>query len=67
MTEIKTISQIRIEGFAALVNALGPGDAIRFIKSYDQGQGDYSIEKCGSPDEDYDTIVVRIKRKNDQL
>lgn len=34
MTEIKTINQIRDEGFTALIKALGPEDAIRFINSY---------------------------------
>lgn len=44
MTEIKTINQIRDEGLAALIKALGPGDAIRYINSFEQGTGDYSEE-----------------------
>ena len=40
MAEINTINQIRNEGFEALIKALGPGDAIRYINSYDQETGD---------------------------
>jgi hypothetical protein len=67
MLEFKTISQIRNEGFAALVKALGPGDAIRYINSYDQGTGDYTAEKYSIQDEDFDTVVARIKKKNEGL
>jgi hypothetical protein len=63
MSEIKTITQIRNEGFAALVQALGPGDAIRYINSFDQGTGDYTVEKHMSPDEDFDTVVNRVSKK----
>jgi hypothetical protein len=32
-------------GFDALVNALGAVDAIRFIRLYDNGHGDYTKER----------------------
>ncbi|PKL60367.1 MAG: hypothetical protein CVV33_03060 [Methanomicrobiales archaeon HGW-Methanomicrobiales-4] len=67
MTEIKTITQIRNEGFAAIVKALGPGDAIRYVNSFDQGTGDYTAEKYSSFDEDFDTVVTRFKKKNEQM
>jgi hypothetical protein len=67
MSEIKTITQIRNEGFAALVKALGPGDAIRYVNSFDQGTGDYMAEKYTTPDEDFDTAITRIKKKNESL
>ena len=41
----KTIAQIQSEGFDALVKALGPEDAARFIRSYDNGSGDYTEER----------------------
>ncbi len=41
----KTIARIQSEGYDALVNALGPEDAIRFIRSFDPGSGDYTIER----------------------
>lgn len=43
--ETKTIAQIQTEGYEALVNALGPEDAIRFIRSFDPGSGDYTKER----------------------
>ena len=45
MTENKTIAQIQSEGYDALVNALGPEDAVRFIRSFDPGSGDYTKER----------------------
>ena len=42
--ETKTIAQIQNEGYEALMNALGPEDAIRFIRSFDPGSGDYTKE-----------------------
>ncbi len=65
MTEIKTINQIREEGFAALIKALGPGDAIRYVNSFDQGIGNYTEEKYERPDEDFDSVVARIKSRNE--
>ena len=43
--ETKTIAQIQNEGYQALVSALGPEDAIRFIRSYDPGSGDYTKDR----------------------
>ena len=45
MIESKTIAQIQSEGYDALVNALGPEDAVRFIRSFDPGSGDYTRER----------------------
>lgn len=41
----KTIARIQSEGYDALVKALGPEDAARFIRSYDHGSGDYTEER----------------------
>ncbi|MDD3574947.1 MAG: hypothetical protein PHD71_07935 [Methanospirillum sp.] len=65
MTEIKTINQIRDEGFAALIKALGPGDAIRYVNSFDQGTGNYTEEKYQNPDEDFYSVVERIRNRNE--
>jgi hypothetical protein len=43
--EWKTIARIQSEGYDALVNALGPEDAVRFIRSFDPGSGDYTKER----------------------
>ncbi|HEX3002410.1 MAG TPA: hypothetical protein VHN82_08620 [Methanoregula sp.] len=41
----KTIAQIQSEGYEALVKALGPEDAARFIRSYDHGSDDYTRDR----------------------
>ena len=43
--ERKTIAKIQSEGYDALINALGPEDAIRFIRSFDPGSGDYTQDR----------------------
>lgn len=43
--ERKTIAQIQSEGYEALATALGPEDAIRFIRSFDPGSGDYTRDR----------------------
>ena len=45
MMESKTIAQIQSEGYDALVNALGPEDAVRFIRSFDPGSGASTRER----------------------
>ncbi len=42
MSQVLTISQIRKKGYDALVNALGPVDAARYIRSFEEGHGDYT-------------------------
>lgn len=42
---MRTLEQIRTEGFSALLNTLGPVDAVRFIQQYDTGHGDYTKER----------------------
>ena len=41
----KTIAKIQHEVYDALVNTIGPEDAIRFIRSFDPGSGDYTKER----------------------
>jgi len=45
MAKTKTIAQIQNEGYDALERALGPDDAIRFIRCFDPGHGDYTQER----------------------
>ena len=40
-----SLYQIRMEGWKALTERLGPGGAMRFMMQYDPGQGDYSKER----------------------
>jgi hypothetical protein len=42
---MRTLEQIRIEGFEALVKNLGPVDAVRFMQQFTTGYGDYSKER----------------------
>ncbi len=37
--------ELNRKGFNALVNALGYADAIRFIRQFDNGSGDYTKER----------------------
>jgi len=59
----KTISRIQQEGMEALINTLGPVDAIRFIKIFDPGYGDYTNERKtwlpDDPDEYFRSIESR--------
>ena len=59
----KTLSRIQQEGMQALINTLGPVDAIRFIKIFDSGYGDYTAERKAwlpdDPDEYFRSIESR--------
>jgi hypothetical protein len=37
--------QIRLEGWKALTERLGPAGAMRFMSQYDPGHGDYTEER----------------------
>lgn len=45
MDSYRTPHQIALEGFAALVERLGPGGALQFLHQYDAGKGDYTKER----------------------
>jgi len=40
-----SLYQIRMEGWKALTERLGPAGAMRFMMQYDPGHGDYSKER----------------------
>jgi len=67
MTENKIIAQIQSEGYDALVNALGPEDAVRFIRSFDPGSGDYTKERKqwlkDDPDKYLAAVLAHGKKK----
>ena len=60
MTQVRTINEIRKKGYDALVDALGPVDAARYIRSYDEGHGDYTKDRKKWLSNDYDTVVSEI-------
>jgi hypothetical protein len=41
-----SLYEIRMEGWKALSERLGPGGAMRFMMQYDPGRGDCSRERC---------------------
>jgi hypothetical protein len=47
MTKSSSMStyQIRLEGWKALAERLGPAGAMRFMMQYDPGHGDYTKER----------------------
>jgi len=57
----QTPHQIAVQGFAALVEKLGPGGALQFIHQFEQGHGDYTKERT--------TILkgVTLKKLRDEL
>jgi hypothetical protein len=56
--------ELRRQGFAALVAALGWVNAVRFLQQYERGQGDYTEEHAQIlPEWDAETLV----RKASQL
>jgi hypothetical protein len=58
----KTISRIQQEGMQALINTPGPVEAIRFIKIFDPGFGDYTIERKTWLPDDPDEYFRSIER-----
>jgi hypothetical protein len=50
----------RRRGFEALVQAIGWVNAVRFLRQYEVGQGDYTRERDAFlPDRDAETLVKR--------
>lgn len=56
--------ELRRQGFAALVKALGWVNAVRFLQQYESGEGDYTKERSSIlPDWDADTVVKEAFRQ----
>lgn len=63
MTPILVPEELRQKGFAALVDALGWENAVRFIRQYECGMGDYTRERHDIlPDWDAETIVREARQ-----
>ncbi|MBF2058046.1 MAG: hypothetical protein IGQ45_12740 [Cyanobacterium sp. T60_A2020_053] len=59
--------ELQRKGFQVLVDSLGIADAIRFIKLYDNGSGDYTKERHQWLDKfSMDDIVNDLQKFNDQ-
>ncbi|BAZ80354.1 MAG: hypothetical protein ACKO9I_17115 [Sphaerospermopsis kisseleviana] len=56
------------KGFQALVDALGYVDAIRFIRQFDNGSGDYTEERHQWLDQvTMDEILADIKKHQENI
>ena len=57
--------ELRIKGYKALMDALGPADTIRFIQQLTEGKGDYTKDRktwLGNPSVD-DIVKLMRERK----
>ena len=56
--------QIRLEGWKALTERLGPAGAMRFMMQYDPGHDDYTKERQQIfADLELDDLIASIKRQ----
>ena len=60
-----SLYRIRMEGWKALTERLGPAGAMRFMMQYDPGHGDYSRERhdifAGLTLDDLLSTIERVK------
>ena len=57
-----TAEQIRTTGLRALVEALGPDGALRFLQQFDRGHGDYTAERqTWAASLDLETLLAKIE------
>jgi hypothetical protein len=56
--------QIRLEGWKALTERLGPAGAMRFMMQYDPGHGDYTKERQEIfADLDLEELLASVRRQ----
>lgn len=56
--------QIRLEGWRALTERLGPAGAMRFMMQYDPGHGDYTQERQEIfADLDLEDLLASVRRQ----
>ena len=61
--DVRRTEEIRKRGIEALAEALGPVDAVRFLRSFDLGRGDYTKERDQVLGLELDEIVLGIEKK----
>ncbi len=60
---VRTIAEVRREGFAALRERLGVADMARFLQLFDSGSGDYTEERrVWLEGQAVDGIAARMER-----
>ena len=60
---VKTLHQIQQEGLDAMVEKLGPDDAIRFLLIYEPGSGDWTKDRKKYLENDPDKIIKHIMER----
>jgi len=58
----KTLHQIQQEGLDILVEKLGPDDAIRFLRIFEPGSGDWTKDRKKILEKDPDKIIESIMK-----
>jgi hypothetical protein len=59
--------QIRLEGWKALTERLGPAGAMRFMMQYDPGHGDYTEERREIfADLELEDLLASVRRQGPQ-
>ena len=59
-----TPAELNARGFNALIDALGYVDAVRFLKQFDNGSGNYTLERAQWLDRlSLDEIVADIQQR----
>jgi hypothetical protein len=57
--------EIRLEGWKALTERLGPAGAMRFMMQYDPGHGDYTKERQEIfADLDLEELLASVRRQD---
>ncbi len=60
MSKVKSIQEIHKIGYLALVQALGPINAARYMRSCENGFGDYTKERKNLLSNDFERVVSDI-------
>lgn len=63
----KTLRQVQQEGLDVLVEKLGPDDAIRFLRIYETGSGDWTKGRKKILEKDPDKIIKSIMEKRKKV
>jgi hypothetical protein len=65
--KMKTLQEIHTIGMAALLTALGPDDAIRFLQIYETGSGDWTKDRKKILENDPDKIIKSIMARRKKV
>lgn len=63
---LKSLAEIRREGYDALLERLGPAGLFRFLQQFDSGSGDYSRDRHSALDSLTIEEIVQQARKSNE-